>query len=129
MSHLDYLIERMLRSGLHDPSQLLKFYCQFLNKEVLVPVLLPADRRHPSVVPAGDPFDVITLVCADDTEALPFFTSPSRLYRWQPTGAQCVLMYVRELFESRPDMHFWLNPRSPDSYLFSLSEVHSLLKQ
>jgi hypothetical protein len=129
MAHPNTPIERMLRVAQLESEKLLLFHRKLLASEVLVPVLAPPDRVRRGTVPAGELLNVITLVRADGVEALPFFTSPEKVFRWQPTDAHCLVMYVRELFESRPDMHFCLNPTSPEGREFTPTEAQALLVQ
>ena len=129
MAHFNSHLERMLRVVPKEPEQLSRFYRQLLGSEILVPVLVPKNRVARGKVPAGEFLNVITLVRIDGVEVLPFFTSPARVYRWQATGAYCVIMYVHELFESRPDMHFCLNPTSSDGLEFTPTEAQALLLQ
>jgi|GEM_PF-4956052 len=125
MAHFNGPPERMLGVAERKPEQLSRLYQQLLTLEVLVPVLAPPVTQ--GKVPAGKLLNVITLVRIDGIEVLPFFTSPEKVYRWQAAGAHCVVMYVRELFESRPDMHFCLNPTSSDSLEFTPAEAQALL--
>lgn len=125
MAHFNGPLERMLGATERKPERIARLYQQLLTLEVLVPVLAPQVTQ--GKVPAGEFLDVITLVRTDGIEVLPFFTSPEKVYRWQATGAHCVVMYVRELFESRSDMHFCLNPVSRDGLEFTPTEAQALL--
>jgi len=125
MAHFNGPLERMLGGAERKPEQISRFYQQLLTLEVLVPALAPQVTQ--GKVLAGELLNVITLVRTDGIEVLPFFTSPEKVYRWQAAGAHCVVMYVRELFESRPDMHFCLNPTSLDSLEFTPTEAQVLL--
>lgn len=125
MAYFNGPLERMLGGAGRKPEQLSRLYQQLLTLEVLVPVLAPQVTQ--GKVPAGELLNVITLVRTDGIEVLPFFTSQEKVYRWQAAGAHCVVMYVHELFESRPDMHFCLNPTSSDSLEFTPIEAQALL--
>lgn len=129
MVHPNISLEQMLRVAQLGPEQLLLFHRKLLASEVLVPVLAPPDRAPRGTVPAGELLNVITLVRPDGAGSLPFFTSPEKVFRWEPAGARCVVMYVHELFESRPDMHFYLNPASPEGREFTSTEAQALLFQ
>jgi hypothetical protein len=78
-------------------------------------------------------------------DTLPFFTDVEQAFQaaqgrakvlgmsggllFELKGEHCVLFTVRELFESRPSMHFFLNPYSEGSRQFAPFEVRALLKQ
>jgi len=119
----------MLRDAQRDPGLLPTFYQRLLDSEVIVPVQARPDQIGRSTIPAGALLDVITMVRSDGIGVIPFFTSPARLFQWSPEGERCVLMRVRELFESRPDMLFHLNPGSPDGQAFRQAEMHALLSR
>ena len=125
MAHFNDPLERMLGAAERKPEQLSRLYRKLLTSEVLVPVLAPQATQ--GKVLAGELLNVIALVRTDGVDVLPFFTSPEKVYRWRAEGAQCVVMYVRELFESRPDMHFCLNPASSDCLEFTPAETLALL--
>lgn len=122
------LLERMLEEEPRDAAWLLRFHKHLLESEVLVPVKVQGHETHPTTIPAGSDLNVITLSRTDGVDVIPFFSSSGRLYQWSPTGEQCVLLTVRELFESRPDMHFWLNPCSQGNREFAPPLVCTLLK-
>ena len=120
-------LERMLRDAWREPGLRPAFYKRLLISEVLVPVQAPPEQVLDGVIAAGAKLDMITLVRSDNTVAVPFYTSPERLYEGSPTGERCVVMTVRELFESRHDLHFHINPFSTFGREFTPWEVRSLL--
>ena len=120
-------LEQMLKEARLDVRLRAKLHQQLLESEVLVPVEAQPDDLRRGTIPAGSDLNVITLTRSDGAGVIPFFTSAERLYRWSPAGEQCVLITVKELFESRPDMHFYLNLRSPDGQEFSPSKVREVL--
>ena len=126
-SFVDNPIERLLQEVRRNPARRPEFHQQLLNARVLVPVSAQHPGSGRQIIPAGEDFNVITMVRSDGVSVIPFFTSPTRLYQWSLAGEQCVLLSVRELFESRPDMHFHLNPQSPDSQVFTPPEAQALL--
>ncbi|WP_018973888.1 SseB family protein [Rudaea cellulosilytica] len=121
-------LEQMLQEVPRDAAWLKRFHNQLLESEVLVPVKIQPHEVHRRMIPPGSDLNVITLSRSDGVDVIPFFSSSDRLYQWEPRGEQCVLLTVRELFESRPDMHFWLNPHSQGSREFKPSLVSVLLK-
>ena len=58
-----------------------------------------------------------------------FFSSSERLYQWSPAGEQYVPLTVRAIFDSRPDMHFWLNPCSQGNREFIPPLISALLQR
>lgn len=122
-------LERMLQETRRDPARRKRLFPQLIESNVLVPVSAQHHGGGLKTLPAGTGLNVITMVRSDGVGVIPFFTSPARLYRWSLSGEQCVVMSVKELFESLSDMHFNLNPDSPDGQEFSPIEVRTLLEQ
>jgi len=122
-------LERMLEEEPGDAAWLAQFHKQLLESEVLVPVKVQGHDADLTTIPAGSDLNVITLSRTDGVDVIPFFSSSGRLYQWSPTGEECVLLTVRELFESRPDVHFWLNPYSQGNREFTPSLVSALLSE
>ena len=120
-------LERMLRDLGRQPELHPASYQRLLVSEVIVPVQVSAEHLPHRKIPAQSLVQVITQVRADGVGVIPFFTSPERLFLWSPTGERCVMMFVRELFESRPDMQFCLNLGSHDEQQFTPSQVQALL--
>jgi len=121
-------LERMLEEEPRDAVWLARFHKHLLESEVLVPVKVQGHEAHRTTIPADSDLNVITLSRTDGVHVIPFFSSSGRLYQWSPTGEECVLLTVRELFESRPDMYFWLNPYSQGNREFAPPLVSALLK-
>jgi hypothetical protein len=121
-------LEHMLRDAWHEPGLRPAFYKRLLESEVLVPIQAGGEQRRSRVIGAGDTLQVITLVRKDRVGVIPFFTSAPRLFDDAAATGQCVRMIVRELFESRPDMHFHLNPFSRYGREFSPADVRCLLE-
>lgn len=120
-------LEDLLREAHREIGLRPEFYRRLLDAEVLVPIetSLPGPI---GTIPAGYSLAVKTLVRADGVGVIPFYTSPRAVYDGNPLGEKCVLMHVRDLFESRPDMHFHVNPFSQFGREFFPREVASLLK-
>jgi hypothetical protein len=120
-------LEELLREAHREIGLRPEFYRRLLDAEVLVPVetSLPGPT---ATIPAGSSLAVKTLVRSDGVGVIPFYTSPRAVYDGHPLGEKCVLMQVRDLFESRPDMHFHVNPFSQFGREFLPREVASLLR-
>jgi len=120
-------LEELLREAHREIGLRPEFYRRLLLAEVLVPVetSLPCPT---ATIPAGYSLAVKTLVRSDGVGVIPFYTSPRAVYDGNPLGEKCVLMQVRDLFESRPDMHFHVNPFSQFGREFLPREVASLLQ-
>ena len=119
-------LEELLREATLEIGLRPEFYRGLLDAEVLVPV--ETSISGPTrTLPAGSTLAVKTLVRHDGVGVIPFYTSPRSVYDANPLGEKCVLMYVRDLFESRPDMHFHVNPFSQFGREFLPREVASLL--
>lgn len=120
-------LERSLRNASENPGLRPEFYKRLLDSSVLVMVKRRPEQFGARTVAAGSNLNVITLVRNDGVGVIPFFTSPARVFEVSPQGETCVRMTVRELFESRQDMFFHLNPYSQYGRGFSPPEVNSLL--
>jgi hypothetical protein len=120
-------LEHMLRDAWQEPGLRPAFYKRLLESEVLVPIQPGSQQRRSRVISAGDTLQVITLIRNDRVGVIPFFTSSDRLFEDAAATGHCVRMIVRELFESRRDMHFHLNPFSRYGREFPPGDVRSLL--
>lgn len=120
-------LERMLRDAWHEPGLRPAFYKRLLKSDVLVPVQPRPGQVVSGKIDAGETLDVITFVRNDQVNVIPFYSSPEHLFKASPAGEKCVVMRVRELFESRRDMHFHLNPYSVYGREFSPLDTRSLL--
>lgn len=127
MKNKETPLERSLRNASENPGLRPEFYKRLLDSSVLVMVMRRPEQFGANTVAAGSNLNVITLVKNDGVGVIPFFTSPARVFEVSPQGETCVCMTVRELFESRPDMFFHLNPYSKYGREFSPPEVESLL--
>jgi hypothetical protein len=128
MMHLhETPLERLLRNAWQEPGLRPEFYKRLLDSEVLVPVLPQPGQGRQGLIAAGSQLQVICLVTADGAQVLPFYTSPERVFEASPAGEKCVVMITRELFESRRDMRFHINPFSRFGREFTPWEVRSLL--
>jgi hypothetical protein len=121
-------LERMLRDAWQEPGLRPAFYKRLMESDVIVPVLAAVDQMSQGTIDAGTAIQVISLVRQDGRVLIPFFTSPTRLFEASPQGERCVVIPVRQLFEGRPDMHFFINPGSAWGREFSPWDVRSLLK-
>ena len=120
-------LERMLRDAWHEPGLRPAFYKRMLDTALYVPVQPRAGQTPDRAIPAGERLDVITFTRVDGIGVIPFFTTPEHLFAAFPAGARCVLMPARELFRTRPDMDFHLNPFSIYGREFSPRDTRSLL--
>ena len=120
-------LERMLRNAWHEPGLRPAFYKRLLKSDVFVPVLPDPGQGQSGRIGAGEILKVIALVRADQVEVIPFYSSAEHLFKGSPAGEKCVVIRVRNLFESRPDAHFHLNPFSTYGREFSTSDTRSLL--
>jgi len=120
-------LERMLRDAWHEPGLRPAFYKRLLDSEVLVPVEAQSEQLRTGKIEAGGLLHVVTLVRKDQVGVIPLFTSSKRVFEASPGGERCVVAIVREIFESRPDMHFYLNPYSRYGREFSPGDVQWLL--
>jgi len=120
-------LERMLRNAWHEPGLRPAFYKRLLKSDVFVPVLPDPGQGQSGRIGAGEILKVIALVRADQVEVIPFYSSAEHLFKASPAGEKCVVIRVRNLFESRPDAHFHLNPFSIYGREFSPSDARSLL--
>ena len=105
-------LERLLRNAWEEPGLRPEFYKCLLESNVLVPVQPTPGQGRRGVIAAGSVLQVICLVRADGAEVIPFYTSPERVFEASPAGENCVVMTACELFESRRDMRFYINPFS-----------------
>lgn len=108
MAKIENKLERLLQRAALDPALRDEFYRQLLEADVLVRV--QTEHGKNGVVPAGVELGVETWVRQDGTEMIPFFTSPQAFFKAVPSGGKCVVMKTHELFESKADMAFYLNP-------------------
>jgi len=120
-------LERMLRDAWHEPGLRPAFYKRLSKSEVLVPVHPRPGQVRSGRIGAGEVLSVIAMIRADQVEVIPFYSSAEHLFKASPAGEKCVVMRVRELFESRPEMHFHLNPLSTYGREFSPQDTRSLL--
>lgn len=120
-------LERMLRNAWHEPGLRPAFYKRLLKSDVFVPVLPDPGQGQSGRIGAGEILKVIALVRADQVEVIPFYSSAEHLFKASPAGEKCVVIRVRNLFESRPDAHFHLNPFSVYGREFSPLDTRSLL--
>jgi hypothetical protein len=123
----DNPLERMLHDAWHEPGLRPAVYKRMLDTAVYVPVEPRPGQTLDRPIPAGETLDVIALTRIDGIGVLPLFTTPEHLFAAFPAGARCVLMKVQDLFRTRPDMHFHLNPYSVYGREFSPSDTRSLL--
>jgi len=119
-------LERMLRDAWREPGLRPAFYKRLMESDVIVPVLAKEAEVTNGRLEAGT-IQIVSLVRTNGPLAIPFFTSPARLFEASPGGERCVVMPVRHLFEGRPDMHFYINPGSAWGREFCPWEVKSLL--
>lgn len=120
------LLERLLALATHDAGVRPEFYRRLLESEVLVPVLHgPVETGK---VPAGEVLLVKCLDRLDGVQVIPFFTSAQAVFDASPAGERCVVMGVRELFESKRASHFHLNPASTFGRAFLPMEIDLLLR-
>jgi hypothetical protein len=120
-------LERLLRHATMEPGMQPEFYRKLLDSVVLVPVQ-PAPDQRAGKIPPGSTLQVVTLLRTDGIGVIPLYTSAARVFEGSPQGERCVQMTVREIFESRPDMHFHVNPFSQFGREFVPFEVRSLIK-
>jgi hypothetical protein len=121
-------LEELLREAHREIGLRPEFYQRLLDAEVLVPVETPLPGPR-GTIPAGTTLAIKTLIRREDgVGVIPFYTSPRAVYDGHPLGEKCVIIPVRELFESRPDMYFHINPFSRFGREFYPREVASLLR-
>ena len=118
---LEKLFERAIaQPELHD---------EFLRLLLATEVFVATETRMPggAVVPAGTTVLVRSFVRTDGVTCIPFYTSRESFLRANPEDNHCILMQVRDLFESRLDAYFYFNPTSSFEYQFSPAEIAELL--
>lgn len=119
--------ERLLRDATSEIGLRPEFYRCLLETDVFVPIETAPGQGSDGTIAAGSALAIKTLVRSDGVGVIPFYSLAHALFEASPMGEKCVSMRVRELFESSPDMHFYLNPFSAFGREFPPHEVESLL--
>lgn len=127
MSTKELPIERLLRHAQHERGLRPEFYRRLLDSSVIVPIRQQSGRPQCGGIAAGTTVEAISLVRVDGLALVPFFTSATPFFSAFPNGHGCIVMPVRELFGSREDMPFCLNPFSKYGRDFYPIETQSLL--
>lgn len=120
-------LERLLRDATSEIGLRPEFYRCLLEADVFVPIEPAPGQGRDGTIAAGSTLAIKTLVRNDGVGVIPFYSSAHALFEASPMGEKCVSMRVRDLFESRSDMHFHLNPFSAFGREFPPHEVASLL--
>lgn len=121
----DNKIDALLRAAVNEPGCRPAFYRALLDAEVYV-LVDEGCARGKKVVPAGSLIQIVQW-CVDGDYVTPFFSSVEAVREGAPYNLRCVIMPVRDLFESQPGARLHLNPNCQFTCRFEPHEVASLL--